>query len=49
MLCAEADTFVITPWRLVPVALLVTATVLQELRILKPGIGEQAEDLHVSS
>ena len=32
-----------------PFDLVVTATVLQELRILKPGLGEPAEDPDVAS
>lgn len=32
-----------------PFDLVVTATVLQELRILKPGLGEQAVDPDVAS
>ena len=47
-LFAGAVTLVFTLGRLVPFDLVATATVLQELWILKPGLGEQAEDPDVS-
>ena len=48
-LFADEVAVVFTLGWLVPFDLVVTATVLQELWILKPGLGEQAEDPDVAS